>query len=70
MSFAALHALLPVLAELLRPVGSSNLAPAGKRHDDGRHVVLAAHLFCESENAVGGDLGRHRSSCEVRDLFV
>lgn len=70
MSLAALHASQPILAQFLGPIRARDLVPPGERHDDDRHIVVAAHLFCEGEYTVGGNLRRQRSSCEVRDFFV
>lgn len=46
------------------------MSPPGQRNDERGQVVVAAHVFCESQYALGRVLRRGRAAREVADLVV
>lgn len=70
LPLTALHALDAVVAQLLRAVGRGDAPPAGERDNERGHVVVAAHVLREGEDAFRGVLWAGRTTREVGNLVV
>ena len=65
MSFAALHTLQTVLAQVFGAVRTGDLAPPCERDDEGGGVVVTAHLFCKGKNTLRSMLRRDCAAGKV-----